>query len=327
MKSFREYLLESDNNVLQFTATKSKQLFDKLNTAIDNIKEKYAKCMAVVSLLDSNGGNLSEKILAYYLSQEEGINAERVGGDQALTDIVVNIGNTKINISLKTYNSSNNIDLGTHLKLVAAGDVAKIAEKINNDIKKYKVETFKGKNGSEQKAILISSIKDSNIIDAINKRISAITDKLCGSESNPEVFCYIEKIYRNKQLRSFRFNTYAFDRKKITNLLNNGYISITPSAYGIMVKPKDHGYINIVIAQAKNQLTISPVFLKQPEFIKTIIHDGHIDTKTLQIDTNSKQINADKLLAPLYNKSSQDIDDAYIKSLESLYDNLIKPKK
>lgn len=326
MKSFLEYLIEdSDNTVMKFTDKVSKSIFAKFNTAIQNIKEDYAKCMAVVSLIDSNGGNLSEKILAYYLSTQEGIKAERVGGAQELTDIKISIAGKTINMSLKTYDSSaRGIDLGSNLTKVPAGSVAQIAKELNKNISKYKVENFTGKSGKKRKAVHIAKIKDKSIKNAIDERINAIIEKLCGSTSQPEVFCYIEKIKSKNQLKSFRFNTFAFDRNKLLKLLNDGYISITDGAYGILIKPND-AYVDIVLAQAKNQLTISSNFLHDVNIIKSITHAGHSESISLDIDS-SKKLNKNDLFAPLYSKDEKTIDDAYIKSLVNMYNTLVKAK-
>lgn len=329
MKSFLQFLLETNNNnkidVLQFTDKESKQLFSKLNTAIQNIKEKYAKCMAVVNLLDSNGGNLSEKILSYYLSTQPGIKAIRVGGEQALTDIQITIGKKTINMSLKTYNSSNDIDLGSSLSNVPTGSVAQIAKAINDNISNYNVVIFTGTSGKKRKAIQISSIKDKNIKNQIILRINAIIEKLCGTISQPEIFCYIEKIYAKKQLQSFRFNTFAFNRTKLEQLLNNGYISLTNGAYGILIKTQTDTYIDIVIAQAKNQLTISPKFLRNNDLIQTIIYDGHSESISLDVNASEK-LQSSNIFQSLYNKSEQEIDDVYINSLLNIYNSLTATK-
>lgn len=333
MKTFLQYLAESNkvqkNNAKLPIAEKAIAILEK---AVDTIKDDYTKCMAVVDLFDKNGGTLSEKILTYWLKKCDGIKptTKQIGDSQGLTDIEVDTNEGIIRISLKTTDETASIGLGQledKLKNVEVKNNVKDLTKIKTDLK--------------TDDLYLKDIKVSSVKSHIQNRISAIVDKLCGTEKEPEVFFWITKKYAKKTidgklvkiLKNFIFNIYVFDRATVTKFLEDKCkIHITKDAWGLNYKLKDGKEIRIVQSDSSNKaLNINPKFITTQEVLSQIKMKRN---KTIELTTYDEKrpkgvMKASEIITKLndYSLDKKDnVDSTYVELLMNMYDKLANSK-
>ena len=132
MKSFLTYLLEDNNTVNQNSA--SYKAIKILASALEAVKDRYIKCLSVLTLFDNQAGNIAELILVELLNEYSAshrdaikcnLSATQEGGNQALTDISVKVDDEIINISLKNSALNNTIKLGTDTKEKSSSRITK----------------------------------------------------------------------------------------------------------------------------------------------------------------------------------------------------------
>ena len=230
MKSFLAYLLESDNTIKQYDA--SNKAIKILASALEAVKDRYIKCLSVLTLFDNQAGNIAELILVELLNEYSAshrdaikcnLSATQEGGNQALTDISVKVDDEIINISLKNSALNNTIKLGTDTKEKSSSRITKTdmedsaktlttlfnasskqswqfpvfntLEKLQS-LTKSKYDSLIDKTNAKNEFPTFEEI--SNTTDIIKRRINAIITKLCGTtdkaiSNQSEVFCICEK--------------------------------------------------------------------------------------------------------------------------------------
>lgn len=317
MAKFLTYLLEANKktpsklqkDVIQLVQQKDiKEAFEMLKNIILDIQEDYGKCLAVLNLFDRYSlGTLSEKLLVYFINSKYQNHAKALGGSGQLTDIQVKTSHGWFNLSVKTTDSNDVINLGT---------LEKTSSKINvNDtIKKLKADLNYIEFTKQDNSISIDKLNN----DDVNKRLDAIVEKLCGPDDNPEIFCWIKKVVNKKTkiLTALQFDIRKFNKLILRSWLGEQYIYFTDKSYGVKTI---NGTIIISADSVGKYLNITPKFLDVIKDNKDII-----EVSTLG---NNDTIRFDKLIEPIekINKKyiSSDgeikIDKPFIDALKSLY--------
>ena len=319
MKRFIDYLLESKQlkkDEISLVQEKDiKEAFESLKKMIASVQDDYAKCLAVLNLFDDHSvGTLSEKILAYFINSKFASHAKVLAGNANLTDIQVKTSHGWFNLSIKTTDSNDTVNLGTMEKVTEKTKSSDTVSQLKKHLHYKNAKTYDN-----------MMVKDLNNED-VNNRIVAIVEKLCGTESNPEVFCWIKKTNApldptNKKsvnvLKSLKFDIRKFNKKNLADWFSRQYIHLTDNAYGIKTKDGKQ----VVGADLKGKyLNI------RPEFLNAIVNEKGIVEASSSSSDNSIIV-LDDIIEPIQKiqkkyigKDGQiTIDDAFIKAIQSLY--------
>lgn len=374
-KSFLTYLFENNTastnsnvvkgEIVPVSISNPQKIYEQIVDAFNNIRETYAKCLAVIESLDSQAGALSEKILAYLLTTKGGnksLSAKQVGSAQSLTDIVIKINDSNTNISLKTTDSTSPIGLGVNqekFKIILEDTTLEYFQKIyslinNNSSLQIPISSLDEFKKSIH-TILNDSISNtgtagfgqqllSHIDDTINKcygsicaKIDAIVEKLHGTNSSKEVFMWIEKKKKSttKSLIGLNFHIFNFDEEKLKEFFfNKCYLYITEKgAFGLKHKTavdKNGSSRSAIVVSADNSaktLNIMPYFISIANTIPGLNTYKNFSTKST-ITLNAKD---QKIINGLIDKMNiiphENITTSYIESIINIYDSLTKPKK
>jgi hypothetical protein len=216
----------------------------KLKEIFEKVSKEYGKYLAVFNLFDPNSlGTISEVLLSK-LIEKEGIKVEHVGGQQGLTDLIIN-GHR---VSLKTSGSENKIKLGSSAEVIDDSAAKEIASILKND------------NITDIQVKDLENILSKEQYNTIIKRLEAIAKKLTG-EGNEEFFIWVEKINDKSTgiIKSLNIHIIKYDYEKVIDTFKNGYISSTgKSGWGIT----DKNGRNIVAADLGNRsLNVTPYFV------------------------------------------------------------------
>jgi uncharacterized protein related to proFAR isomerase len=258
----------------------------KLKEIFEKISKEYGKYLSVFNLFDPNAlGTISEVLLAKLISKE-GVKVEHVGGQQGLTDLIIN-GHR---ISLKTSGSENKIKLGSSTEATddsASKEIASILK--NNNITNTQIKDLESVLSKEQ-------------YNTIIKRLEAIAKKLTG-EGNEEFFIWVEKINDKSTgiIKSLNIHIIKYDYEKVMDTFKNGYISSTEkSGWGIT----DKNGKSIVAADLGNRsLNVTPYFINNSSNDSVI----SVDLKTSKL--------------PKQDLSSL-ASDKMFKSLDTIYNDI-----
>lgn len=264
-----------------------------LRSALDNIKEDYAKYLAVFYYFDPNSlGTISEVLLAKLLDTQDNISAVHTGESQGLDDIVVN----GKRVSLKTTASGKYIGLGSDRVEVSPESSRQVVETLNR-VGKELLDKTPVKN--------LKSILESDVYEEVVKRLTAIAGKIAGS-SEDDFFIWIEKKYdKSKFLTEIHIHTLNYDQQKVLEEFGEGYIYTTGSAWGLKNK---EGKVVVQADSTGKVLNISPMFVRSTSKdsvivvkLDTVAAVGALD---LRKEINSRVLKAlDTVYSELLGKS------------------------
>lgn len=255
---------------------KLKEIFQKIST-------EYSKYLAVFNLFDPNSLGTISEVLLTKLIEKENIKVEHVGGQQGLTDIIIN-GHR---VSLKTSGSENKIKLGSSSEATddsASKEISSILK--NNNITDTQIKDLENILSKEQYSTVIN-------------RLNAIAKKLTG-EGNEEFFIWVEKINDKSTgiIKSLNIHIIKYDYEKVMDTFKNGYIDSTDKS-GWSIKDKNGK--SIVAADLGNRsLNITPYFVKNSS-----------DDSVIRVDLKTSKLPKQDLTSLASDKMFQALDKIY----------------
>jgi hypothetical protein len=284
-----ELVTEEEPNAFssQETPQISETELEKLEDAFRTVALQYSKYLTIFHYFDPNSlGTISEVLLTRLLNNIPGIEAEHTGASGGLADLTID----GTPISLKTTRSGKRIPLGSDTQNVTPGDIRNIAKELRS---------LKD-NGIDVEKIPINQLGE---VPELQARINAIANKIAGPNDD-EIFVWVEKIYTRDILSGIQIHVRDYNTADVIDMLNNGYIYITSTAWGI----RDSNGKNLVLAETGGMaLNISPYFVKTT-------------TDAITVETISFPI------SNITKGKKPEFDDKTFAALDNLYNQLVAGK-